>query len=444
MITTSSFNLIVAIRFLYQTDANILHGQEGKAMNISCATIAGHKTDKLSIKHQGITLSNSTSNIVTFNFIPDRHDNLKEYGKPIATPSNFHDENDAPGSKQTTFDEIFYNILITFTSSDAPAVQVVDRPHSFDCVAKGFPHKYIFNKWEHQSEQGEHIRFLDGLHNVTLNLPNHQLKYQITGRYICTVSNGIPDANGSLLQNGFKSFQYTDSLKSRDITGFIISSGIAAVILSYIIVNRICIKVNERLLRNRQRSSGDLHYHTYDEIGPISNQEVNNVRLATDQQGLSQQTGIISSSQTVGTQTDINNQLTLNYTTEAPSTVSKQEISENTVEQNVALNATMNLSSTLYTEEIRHDFSRYVAETITSSDGSGHNKYEDWSISSGTSRCSADSTESNMCSYNPTSFNINDNEYENPYQIIIQESQDTHQYSSISNQSLQYSGDQET
>lgn len=79
MITTSSFKLIVAIRFLYQTDANILHGQEGKAMNISCATIAGHKTDKLSIKHQGITLSNSTSNIVTFNFIPDRHDNLKEY-----------------------------------------------------------------------------------------------------------------------------------------------------------------------------------------------------------------------------------------------------------------------------------------------------------------------------------------------------------------------------
>lgn len=240
---------------------------------------------------------------------------------------------------------------------------------------------------------------------------------------------------------------YLDSIKAvgKDITEFFISICIAAVLLFYIILNRIRFKVNERLLRNRQSSSGDLHYHTYDEIGPISNQEVNVIRLATDQQGLSQQTRIISSSQTVGTQTDINNQLTLNYTTEAPSTVPTQEYSENTVNGNVALNTTMHLSSTLYTEEIRHDFSRNDAETITLSDGSGHNQYEDWSISRGTSRCSTDSTESNMCSYNPTSFNINvDDGYEHPYQIIIQESQDTHQYSSISNRSLQYSGDQET
>lgn len=42
------------------------------------------------------------------------HDIYK--GKPLATPSNFYDENDTPGSKQTAFNEIFYNILITFTS----------------------------------------------------------------------------------------------------------------------------------------------------------------------------------------------------------------------------------------------------------------------------------------------------------------------------------------
>ncbi|CAC5426679.1 unnamed protein product [Mytilus coruscus] len=463
----------------------------------------------------------------------------------------------------STKDDGIYKCLVATPWIDivvahAPAVEVVARRHSFDCVAKGFPHKYTFNNWEHQSEEGEHIRFLDGLHYVTLNLQNHQLKYQISGRYICTVSNGIPDVNGSLLQKGFKSMQYTgapifppenrnvklgvlgqplilsfvlysnpfiedlwiegatdgdfqnitksdfkisnttllytafgnkgnisgyeiifganilrsndfhkynlwtknelgvdfyrfeiieiDSLKtiSKDITGFIISSGIAAVLLFYIIVNRIRFKVNERLLRSRQRSSADLHYHTYDEIGSISNQEVNIIRLAIDQQGSSQQTRIISSSQTRGTQTDINNQLTLNYTTEAPSAVSTQECSEDTGLQNVTLEATIDVSSPLYTEDIRHSFRTYDAEAVTSSDGSGHNQYEDWSISNGTSRCSTDSTESNMCSLNPTSFNINVGDgYENPYQIIMQESQDNHQYSSISNQSFQFSGDQE-
>lgn len=67
------------MRFLYQTDDNIIYGQEERAMNITCETVPGHRQEKLYIKHNGTTLTSNTSNTVTFHFRPDRHDNFKDY-----------------------------------------------------------------------------------------------------------------------------------------------------------------------------------------------------------------------------------------------------------------------------------------------------------------------------------------------------------------------------
>lgn len=76
------------------------------------------------------------------------------------------------------------------------------------CYPDGCPRTYTFYKWEHLSEQGEHIRFLGGLENGTLILQRLPQQYQISGRYVCTVSNGIPDIYGRPSQKDFISVKY--------------------------------------------------------------------------------------------------------------------------------------------------------------------------------------------------------------------------------------------
>lgn len=44
------------------------------------------------------------------------------------------------------------------------------------------------------------------------------MQYQKSGIYVCNVSNGIPDFNGSISQTGFTYFSYRGKLKSRYIT----------------------------------------------------------------------------------------------------------------------------------------------------------------------------------------------------------------------------------
>lgn len=71
------------------------------------------------------------------------------------------------------------------------------------CIASGIPETYIFGKWEHKSDYGDHIRFLTGNTNGSLILPVNTVNetdYQNNGFYRCSVSNGIPDSNGLMKQ----------------------------------------------------------------------------------------------------------------------------------------------------------------------------------------------------------------------------------------------------
>ncbi|CAC5426686.1 unnamed protein product [Mytilus coruscus] len=636
--------VVAPIRFLYQTDDNILYGQEERAMNISCETVPGHTQEKLSIKHNGTTLTASKSNTVTFTFIPDRHDNFKEY--------------------ECVGGQVFPLVRVTLLVNYAPDVQVIARKHSLDCIATGLPQTYTFKKWDHQSEQGEHVRFLNGLHNGTLNLKMLKLKYQISGIYICTVSNGIPDVNGSLFQMGFTSLQYTghsifasenrnvkvvqlykpitltfllysdpiveeirmkgvaadheknetilefrlsgtdlmytesgqkgkikgykisfdfkmfssdyemyniwarnergeDSFsfkiqaigepifapenrnvkhgelgqpliltfvlysnpimediwiesvstgnnqaktkevfnisnrtlpytvfgnkgnisgyeiifetkiltsndfheynmwaknklgvdfyrfeiiemgslknKGKDKTRFITSTCIAAGLLVYVIIVHICSRVKQISLCSKQSTTlEELHYHTYDEIGSMSNQTTTIRFSVVDQPGPSQQTTIVQSSQTAFSPTDINNQLPFNDRPESSSRVFPPENLVNAVHQHVISEEPIDVSSAISDENTRHSYMSCIEEGDISPDGSlqsfqrRRNRSEHSSFTNETSTCSTDSEESKIDSLNTTSVDINVGDgYENPYQTIMQEIHDTHQYSSI-------------
>lgn len=86
------------------------------------------------------------------------------------------------------------------------------RERSIDCIPKGYPETYTFNKWEHQSEEGNHIRFLDGLQNGTMVLQTLSQQYQMNGRYVCRVSNGISGPNSNVFQKGIGSFSYSGKI----------------------------------------------------------------------------------------------------------------------------------------------------------------------------------------------------------------------------------------
>lgn len=245
----------------------------------------------------------------------------------------------------------------------------------------------------------------------------------------------------NLTQIGFNSFIFfsviigSPKCKVTDRTRFITSSCIAAGLLIYIITVHICLSVKNRMLHGMQHTTpAELPYHTYDEIGSISNQEATVRYLVGDQQGLGQQTRFGQSSQIAINQIDINNQMLLNNRPDTTSSVFPQEYPENTAPQNDISGETIELPSPLPVEEIMYRYRNCIEEDYTSSDDSLHSfqrrrhQVEGSSITNLTSSSSTDSRDS----LHSTSVGINvGNGYENPYQIIMQEIQDTHQYSSI-------------
>lgn len=96
---------------------------------------------------------------------------------------------------------------MSFIFEDAPDVTIVYENYTVNakskkliCLPKGVSQNYTFFQWQHKSEYGDHIRFLDGSQDGILLLPNIQdfnTQYYDNGVYICTVSNGIPDVSGT-------------------------------------------------------------------------------------------------------------------------------------------------------------------------------------------------------------------------------------------------------
>ncbi|XP_052073629.1 synaptogenesis protein syg-2-like isoform X2 [Mytilus californianus] len=93
----------------------------------------------------------------------------------------------------------------------APIVSVVTLTNgSILCNATGVPSVYRFSRWEHLSEFGEHIRYLVGSEDGVLNvLPEAgSLAYINSGKYACTVENGIRGHLQKVKQTGFIFLQF--------------------------------------------------------------------------------------------------------------------------------------------------------------------------------------------------------------------------------------------
>lgn len=224
-----------------------------------------------------------------------------------------------------------------------------------------------------------------------------------------------------------------DSLKStgNDASRFTTSTCIAAVLFIYVIIVHVCIRLKQKSVCSRQRTTPEgFHYHTYDEIGSISLQAAAITSLVVDQEGQSQPTRIVQSLQTEVSLTGINNQIPSTDRYETSSSIFPHEYPGNATHQNLVSVETIDVSSELSRDSLEEE--DISSNNSTQSFQRGHNQGERSLITNGTSTYSTDSEESKTDSLNSASSDINVGDgYENPYQIIMQEIQDIHQYGSI-------------
>jgi hypothetical protein len=79
-----------------------------------------------------------------------------------------------------------------------------ETTRTLTCIPVGNPQSYTYYKWQHKSKYGVLIRELGGGTNDVLTLPSIPVenRYQDSGEYVCTASNGIVGKDGKMKQTG--------------------------------------------------------------------------------------------------------------------------------------------------------------------------------------------------------------------------------------------------
>ena len=93
---------------------------------------------------------------------------------------------------------------------------ILDSPHvttvrysneTIDCNSDGYPAVYSVYRLDQISKSGNIVRSMN-LNNKALADHIFLFPYQRNGIYICSVSNGIPDSNGTILQKKTTNVKY--------------------------------------------------------------------------------------------------------------------------------------------------------------------------------------------------------------------------------------------
>ncbi|XP_052065336.1 uncharacterized protein LOC127705119 [Mytilus californianus] len=257
-------------------------------------------------------------------------------------------------------------------------------------------------------------------------------------------------------KNGFGVNFYTFEIRASgyfqynkiDSNRFIASFSIAAVLLMYIIIIHMCYCAKQRLAHTRQRFIHEperTSYHAYDEITSISHQDFNIRRLTTVQREQGQTSRYQSSH---GNEFDTTSTSIQNAITDAINTLSRSpvhESPENAVRHDYSSEATIDISLASSNEENveadRNSGYHSVSSTFLDNTDiilqqvqSRNDQVDQTANIERASLCSTISGESRSVSNCTISLNVNvDEGYENPYQIVVQVSQDPRQYSEITN-----------
>ncbi|VDI73374.1 Hypothetical predicted protein [Mytilus galloprovincialis] len=157
-------------------------------MEINCSTDKAQYITALKIESNGSILAIGDNQSVSYSFIPKRTDHLTSY---------------------TCVDNTHSSIMIevTLIIRYAPAVTLRYTNGRIECDCDGVPPVYSVYRLDRISKYGELVYSIN-LDNGTFIFNTDQFPYQRNGRYVCVVSNGLPDTNGKELQNSSTHVNY--------------------------------------------------------------------------------------------------------------------------------------------------------------------------------------------------------------------------------------------
>ncbi|CAC5391385.1 unnamed protein product [Mytilus coruscus] len=175
-------NLQVAkLWFSNQSDLKTIVGQEGESMDIKCSSDTKKYITALNIVSNGTVKAIGDNQTVSYSFIPDRTDHLTKY--------------QCVDSKHSSI-----MVEVELSIMYAPSVTVHYTNGTIKCDCDGVPPIYSVYRLDQISKYGELVRSVN-LKSKTFTFHTEPFPYQRNGRYMCVVSNGIPDTNGEVLQN---------------------------------------------------------------------------------------------------------------------------------------------------------------------------------------------------------------------------------------------------
>ncbi|VDI81054.1 Hypothetical predicted protein [Mytilus galloprovincialis] len=265
------------------------------------------------------------------------------------------------------------------------------------------------------------------------------------------------EANNSL---GFDSYQFEiisadfDENNAKPNERFITSSSVAACLLIYIIVMHIYMCVRHRTKRTRRGSiPQSLHFNTYDEIELLSYELVNVRGVSSDQQEQIMQTSVIRNLQDESYITHYNNQLPIDGHTDSSAQSSVQEsqfYEHGGVQQHNTSGGEVEVSSVLSFDSIESCGEEATEHTKLQPNNTSEEVFEASSFGDivrtveiydeEAAVLASDSLQSSQSSGHQDD-NLSSSVYENSYQPVNRERQDTHQYSVLLNLSEEVDSD---
>ncbi|VDI21738.1 Hypothetical predicted protein [Mytilus galloprovincialis] len=174
--------------FINQTDLKTIVGQEGETLDIICSSDPDRYITELTLESNGTVKAIGDNQTVSFSFIPDRTDHRRKFQCVDSNHSSIMVE---------------VELFIKY----APEVKLQYTNGTIECDCDGVPPIYNVYRLDRILKYGELVRSVI-LDNGTFFFKTDHFPYQRNGRYMCVVSNGIPDTNGKEEQNSSRHVNY--------------------------------------------------------------------------------------------------------------------------------------------------------------------------------------------------------------------------------------------
>ncbi|VDI23018.1 Hypothetical predicted protein [Mytilus galloprovincialis] len=400
-------------------------------MEITCSTNTGQYITAFTLESNGTSKAIGDNQTVSYSFIPDRTDHLTklkcvdskqssimiEVELTIKCPPVFASEN-----KYLKTGTVGLSMTMSFYIYSNPDVEeiVIENTGQKPTKSKKFKHNNLFDFTLLYSEFNNIV----GIEGYEIVVESEVLDIDDFQVYRITVKNRLGESSYHFAIIDCES----QPLSKNNRRYFVVLCSIAVVLFVYVVITHVwlCAKHVSTRFQRSHNVDDDHNYHTYDEIGTISYRAVSNLRssdtITNHSLNMTEQHGVgisiaASLQSTDDNIAELNDDFRLDDLEQHDVTVIQR--------QNLSLSlGTTNISNT--------DVSRLPSPVILSMGNVRRYQQPNENTDSETQ-----SDQQSQASNDPTSESSeymvgnNDDEYENPYQTVLNDHQSNHRYVQI-------------